>query len=164
LGGCDDVKKQSPIKTSAFGLDVVRWVEYESRLIVSRNEPNESSHMPVRPKPRAPGGGFGKYEKGGGCEFGLCSGSALRGLGKVDAVTCDSGDLIVVSSRAVGRGFANIEDASGIGEGVESLPCESGRYRGLRIGHEMPACSSMSENVSHKQVNLGLLHTPLGAC
>jgi len=90
--------------------------------LFSRNEPNDSSHIPVRPKPCAPIGGFGKCWKGGGCEFGLCIGSALRVLEKVGAGTCDSGDLFGASLRAVSRDSANVGSGSVFGEPVCVLP------------------------------------------
>jgi hypothetical protein len=147
-----EVNTQSPMNMSPLGFDAVRRVDHESRLTLSlwsRNEPNESSHISVRSMFRVRGGGFGKCGKGGGCEFGLCSGSGLRGLGKVETEACD-GDRMLTSSWPLLQGFTNPEDGPVDSEAVKVRSCASARYSGLRIGHEMPACSSTSSTYQPK--------------
>lgn len=139
----------SDMETSAKEGELIRFVDQLSMLVSSRVLSNELAMEVSHKLDRRlflPAGGFGNWAiGGGGSVLGLANGSGLQGLKKTDGDCCKMGDCMrgsAAKSRALVYGIAIWE-----AEGARA-PIVDGRYSGLRIGHEMPACSKMSVPIS----------------
>ena len=145
LDGCDDVYMQSYMGMSLVDPDVVLFVDHVSILISSPSpsELKESSQVPARQLPLEPADGLAKLEIGGRCAFNRLLVSRFCGLAKADFEVCDNGDCICISV-ARERGFGVQEIMGDVRESTVSRSCVLGKYKGLHIGHEIPARSNMS--------------------
>ena len=125
--------------------DVVLFVDHVSILMSSPSPRKfrESSQIPARQLPLEPAGGLEKLEIGGRCAFNRPFDSWLCGLAKADFDVCDNGDCMCISV-ARGRSFGVQEIVGDVRESSVSRSCVLGKYKGLRIGHEIPARSNMS--------------------
>jgi hypothetical protein len=82
-------------------------------------------------------------EMEGRCELGFRFGSGLCALASVDLEAWDSGDCIRMSPPWH-RGCGVHEVAGDVCDRSAVRSNAFGRYKGLRIGHEIPACSRTS--------------------
>jgi hypothetical protein len=130
---------------------VVLLVDQVSMLTSPAESPSElrlSSHIPTRLLFLEPGGGFAKCEMDGRCALERRSGNEFCDLANAEAGACDIGDCIS-TSPGKGRTLGVQEVGGDVCDRCVARSSALGRYRGLRIGHEIPACSRMS--VLHQQ-------------
>lgn len=130
--------------------EVVLFVDQVSMLTSSAQSPTElkaSSHIPERPLLLKPGGGFEKYEIDGKCALDRRLGKGFCDLARLDAEYCEIGDCMCMSPEK-GRALGVQEGVGDVCDRCVARWSALGRYRGFRIGHEIPACSKMS--VSHQ--------------
>lgn len=109
----------------------------------STSELRLSSIMPGRPLCLKPESGFANCEIEGRCALERRLGNEFCDLAKSDAEACEIGDCMLISPGKV-RAFG-VQDF--VGDVCDICVVRSstlGRYRGFRMGHEMPACSKTS--------------------
>ena len=124
----------------------VLLVDHVSMLTSSAESTSElrlSSHMPGRPLFLKPGSGFANCEMGGRCALERRLGKGICDLAKADADACEIGDCILISPGK-GRAFGVREFVGDICDRCVARSSALGRYKGFRMGHEMPACSRTS--------------------
>lgn len=89
---------------SPVDIELLRFVDQVPMLMSSPllpNELKESSHIPARPFPLTPDGGFGNFENGGGCVVGLGYGSGFPDVGNVLLDFCKRGECLRASGTTL---------------------------------------------------------------
>lgn len=167
LDKCDDVYEQSGIAISLVEPDVVLFVDQVSMLTSSAQPPSElrvSPHVPRRLLFLKLGTGFENCDMDGKCALDRRFGKMLGGLSTLYIERCDIGDCICISPMK-GRTLGAQDSVGDVCDRYVARSRPLGRYRGFRIGHEIPVCSKMS--VIHQYMDMNgmcLIVVPFGAC